>query len=397
MIVSGVYAPIGEMALELPARELTLTVGDFLDGRVSRMQADGKGTLQLPNGNTFSFSGGAGLQAGEQVRLQVVRLQPEVGLRIVNSESRVAQAVGQSVEQGLAQAPELLARLSLLAGLSGKSGEGSVLLPGQANKAPLLLNLANLLGGGPLPEGALVTDKGESLATVLRQNLPHLSVSGLLKGDVTELVKLLDGGSREDVSRAVRSLRQAAQSLQWVQEVADGNRESAESVRNLGEGGRQLEVVRGALQRLADLVATQEVLPRATQAGPEGTMLLGYRVFWVGEEGLGESIWRQESGRKGESGQEEKVTSVLLSLNMTRLGMIQARLSLGQNRLLVALGAEEESSLSALRGRIGELRNTIQQAGLPLSALDVSMLDRTALQAQRRDFLGLGAGYSAKG
>ncbi|MBF0628291.1 MAG: flagellar hook-length control protein FliK [Magnetococcales bacterium] len=345
-----------------------LIEGRLLVGRITQLGADGQGVIRFPNGSGLSFSGGQTLRVGEQVTLEVTRLAPEITVRLVASESGGAAALAQNAEQSLTRAPDLMGRLMFLSGLSrGASAQAG------AGRAPVLF-------AGK-----------ESLATVMQKALPNLSGEELFKGDLSGLTRLLEGGSRQEVVEAVRMVRQAAESLRQ-----EGG--GAVTRGSAGAEGSEVAGARHALQRLGDLLTMQQLLPQAVPSPEDGAALLGYRLFWLNEGGLGEVVWRKEQekrrtgGRKG----DESVLSVLLSLNMTRLGMVQARLVLGEGMLAVGISAGEEESLSALRGEIGTLRHNLIAAGLPLRALDLTMLGEGGMKAERASFLGMGGGFAAE-
>lgn len=148
------------------------------------------------------------------------------------------------------------------------------------------------------------------------------------------------------------------------------------------------------MERLADLVAMQRVLPRT--ALPDVAYLLGYRLFWLSEEGLGEANWRREPGRRRDGEGEEGATSVMLNLNLTGLGTVQARLFLREGALSVGIAAREEGALTALRSGIGDLRTRLITAGLPLRDLDLFRLSGEQMRDQRQDALGLATGFAAQ-
>ncbi len=355
-----------------------LQVGARLTARVSQVHGHGQGVLRFADGSGFSFSGGHNLRVGEPVQLEVVRVVPEIGLRLTASSSGNAFGLAQSAEQSLMRAPDLFARLLSWAGLADTGG----VLPGKSPEEALFFALRT-----GLKPGVLTTAKGESLAQVLGRTLPNVSAEGLLRGDVTALARLLDGGSRQDVAEAIRQLRQAAIDLR------PGSNEAG---RAGGDAAGELNAARNALNRLGDLLAMQEVLPRAAPS-VDGDQFLGYRLFWLTEGGLGEAIWRREQARqRGRKGEEDPVTTILLSLNMTGLGTVQARLSHAENQLLVAISAEDETALAALRGRIGELRGSLLAEELPLRSLEISRLLGSEMKEERLRALGLGAGFSAE-
>ncbi|MBF0144273.1 MAG: flagellar hook-length control protein FliK [Magnetococcales bacterium] len=153
--------------------------------------------------------------------------------------------------------------------------------------------------------------------------------------------------------------------------------------------------VQTSLQRLGDLMAMQELLPRVQL--PDGSQFLGYRLFGLMEGGLGEAIWQQRKGKKGEGGEEGELTTVLISLNLTRLGSVQARLGYGENQLQVGLSASEEGALAALRGRIRELRGGLLATGLPLRSLEVARMGVAEMRVERQEMMGLASGFSAVG
>lgn len=367
MILSGILNGPHETvsSSSSPVSPLALTQGKVLVGRISQVGSDGQGIIRFPNGSGFSFSGGYGLQVGEQVSLEVTRLAPEVTLRLVASESVAAANLAQSVEQSLMRAPDLLGKLMSLAGMTTDNQGTST-----------LLGTSRLVG--------LMAGK-ESLAGVLQKVLPNVSSEGLLKGDFLSLVRLLETGSRQEILDAVRNLRQAAATLQF----------DAPVVRQ--EESATLVVARNALQQVGDLLALQSVLPQV--ARPEdGSALLGYRLFWLTEGGLGEAIWwkEEEKKRREKKSGQDALLSVLLSLNMTRLGKVQARLTYGEGMLQVGIGAQEEEALVALRGSIGELRKSLLAAELPLRTLDLLKLGEGEMQAERVRALGVGSGFVAQ-
>ncbi|MBF0189610.1 MAG: flagellar hook-length control protein FliK [Magnetococcales bacterium] len=373
MILSGVPLPPGETASVsssslAPPSPPELLEGRLLSGRISQLGPDGHGVIRFPNGSGFSFSGGQSLRVGEQVTLEVTRLVPEIGVRLVASESGSASVLARNAEQSLARAPDLMGRLMVLTGLSRGGASGSALTASLGGRTPVLL-----VGR-------------ESLASVIQRALPNLSAEALFKGDLSGLTQLLEGGSRQEVTSAVRLVRQAADLLQQEKGVGAG------TVAGSAGEGSEVAGARHALQRLGDLLAMQQILPHTASTSEDGAALLGYRLFWLNEGGLGEVVWRKEREKRKRGGRQgdESVLSVLLSLNMTRMGMVQARLVLGEGMLAVGISAGEEETLSALRGDIGALRQGLLDAGLPLRALDLTMLGEGGMKAERAEFLGMG-------
>ena len=390
MIISGnLLPPYGEITettpVTTPAANHGLSTGQQVMGRVSQVQSNGHGVLRLPDGSGFAFSGGHGLRAGEPVRLEVMRLVPEITFRLVASQSGGAVALAQSAEQSLMRAPDLLANLLSWAGLKGGSQvlNGGI-LAGSSPEESLFLALR---AGGKA--ASYVTGKGETLAGIMQKSLPNVSVAGLLRGETAGLARLLEGGSREEVRDAVRLLRLGAMDLRAAGEEGAAPRS--------GNTDAELNPIRAALHRLGDLLAMQDVLPRAAPSA-EGDLFLGYRLFWLTEGGLGEAIWRREQNRQRnlKSEEDSAVTTVLLSLNMTNLGVVQARLSYGDGQLLIAVSAQEESALAALRGQVGELRGGLLDAELPLRSLELSRLTSGEMKTERLRALGLGAGFSTE-
>ncbi|MEO5333448.1 MAG: flagellar hook-length control protein FliK [Magnetococcus sp. YQC-5] len=368
MIITGtLITPIETPSLAPDASPPPLMEGKILVGRITQAGSDGYGMVRLSNGSQFSFSGGVHLQVGEQVTLEVTRLLPEVTLRLVASESGVAANLAQSVEQSLRQAPDLLDKMMHLAGLTS-AGKGGKDLP-------------TLLVGGRM---AGVLGRSETLTGLLQKVLPNVSGEGILKGDLTSLVRLLETGSRQEVVNAVNQLRQAAATLH-VDTPGVSREDSA-----------VLTMARNTLQQVGDLISLQHVLPQL--ASPtDGSLLLGYRFFWLTDGGLGEAIWKRERQKKqgGKAG-ADSVISVLLSLNMTRLGQVQARLAYGDEMLQVGLAARDDEALTLLRQNIAELRQNLLAAHVPLRTLDLSKLGEMEMNAERLAALGVGAGCDAE-
>lgn len=373
MILSGIPLPPGD-AGALSAQLFStpavpeLSEGRLLVGRVTQMGADGQGVIRFPNGSGLSFSGGHTLQVGEQVTLEVTRLSPEITVRLVASESGGAAALAQNAEQSITRAPELLNRLMVLSG--GSRGAATGVTHGRASL---------LLAGR------------EPLSAVLQKALPNLSGEALFQGDISGLTRLLEGGSRQEVVDAVRLVRQAAEILRQ-----EGGRGGTPTVVAADpEAVSELSGARHAMHRLGDLLALQQILPQVVPSPEEGVALLGYRLFWMNEGGLGEVVWRKEREKRRKGGRpgEESVLSVLISLNMTRLGVVQARLVLGEGMLAVGLATGEEEALATLREGIATLRQNLLAAGLPLRALDLNMLGAGGMKAERARFLGLGGEF----
>ncbi|MBF0423926.1 MAG: flagellar hook-length control protein FliK [Magnetococcales bacterium] len=100
-------------------------------------------------------------------------------------------------------------------------------------------------------------------------------------------------------------------------------------------------------------------------------------------------------GRSGGEG-EDQTTSVLVTLNLSRLGTVQARLAYVTNALQIAMGAEEDQSLAALREDIRVLRQALIAAELPLRSLELARLSRAEVQEERMAILNLGNGFSVE-
>ncbi|OSM02072.1 hypothetical protein MAIT1_02157 [Magnetofaba australis IT-1] len=338
-------------------------MGQVLGARVQSVNADGSGVMRMADGATLAFTGGAGLRPGEQVRMEVMRLQPEMALKLINSESGSAAKLAQNLEQSLARAPDLFK--SLLQAAEAETQSAAVRARGGS---------ASRAAGG-----RFATLQGQSLASVLKNNLPNLSLNALIKGDAAALAKLFESGNRLQVAESVRALQQAAAQLR-------------------GDGVSDVDVAatRASLNRMGDLLAMQELLPRTAQADAQ-TALLGYRIFWLDEGGLGEAmVWRERERKRQQAQEGGEVTSVLLSLNMLNLGAVQARAALADGWLSVNLRAEEEAALAALRSDVSSLRQGMIDAGLPLQSLDLGRLSWGELQGAREQALGTGAaGFEA--
>jgi hypothetical protein len=356
MVISGTMSPpSGATSAQSSAKSATTTVGQVMTGRVSQTSGSNQGVIRFPDGSSFSYSG-ASLKAGEQVQVEVMRLSPEMVFRLNASTSGMAGRLALNAEQSLMRGPDVFAQLLSQTGSKG----GSALQMGL--QSPLLLS-----------------GKGENMAAILQRVLPNVSSQALLKGDSSGVSNLLQGG-RSDLANAIRLLQEAAADLR----PAGGQDAAAE-----------LTAARTSLQRLGDMMAMQDILPRAAPS-TEGDTFLGYRLFWLTEGGLGEAVWRREKARQEGGNKSEDITSVLLTLNMTNLGAVQVRIAYGDKSLLISIGAEEEESLSSLRTDISELRGELIKAELPLRALEISRLSGGEIKEQRLEALGIGAGFSTE-
>ncbi|MBF0455620.1 MAG: flagellar hook-length control protein FliK [Magnetococcales bacterium] len=362
MVISGTLVPPGGSTAQTTAKPTSLSVGQVMTGRVAQSSGNNQGVIRFADGSSFNYSG-ASLKVGEQVQVEVMRLAPELAFRLAGSDSGVAGRLALSAEQSLMRGPDIFAQLLSHAG--GKAaGTSSSLQMGL--QSPLLLS-----------------GKGENMAAILQRVLPNVSTTGLMKGDASGVSQLLQGG-REELASAIRLLREAAADLR----PAGGGKPTPEAA-------AELNAARTSLQRLGDMLAMQDILPRAVPS-TDGEAFLGYRLFWLTEGGLGEAVWRREKARRQGGEQQEDITSVLLTLNMTNLGSVQVRIAYGEKSLLISIGAQEEAALSSLRSDIGELRGQLIQAELPLRALELSRLSGGEIKEQRLQALGIGAGFSAE-
>ncbi|MBF0195967.1 MAG: flagellar hook-length control protein FliK [Magnetococcales bacterium] len=359
MVISGTMSPpSGATSAQSSAKSASPpSVGQVMQGRVSQTSGNNQGVIRFPDGSSFNYSG-ASLKAGEQVQVEVLRLAPDMVFRLTTSTSGAAGRLAMGAEQSLMRGPDIFAQLLSQAG-------------GKASSA-LKMGLQSPL---------LISGKGENMAAILQRVLPNVSASGLLKGDASGITNLLQGG-RSDIANAIRLLREAAADLR----PATGA---------VGDTAGELNAARTSLQRLGDMMAMQDILPRAATS-LEGDTFLGYRLFWLTEGGLGEAVWRREQARQEGGNKKEEITSVLLTLNMTNLGPVQVRIAYGEKSLLISIGAEDEEALSSLRSSIGELRGKLIQAELPLRALELSRLSGGEIKEHRLQSLGVGAGFSAE-
>ncbi len=391
MIVSGIQFPSGEMLGLLNAKGLQeLAVGDLLTGRVTDLQANGQGVFRQANGGALVFSGAERLVEGEQVQLRVVRLSPVVTLQVVASDSRVAARLAEMTEQSLALGPEVFARLLQAAGLEeGAASESGSLASPQAAAPdapaadPSTRQAAE--GSSAIPRGE------ESLASLLRRNLPTLSLETLARGEIEELAQLLEG-RREGpaAAEAVRDLRQAATT--WHSAVEQGQSASADTSQ-LTSPGRP--AVSHALHRMGDMLAAQDLLPSGRGTVDVGA-LLGYRIFWVAEGGLGEVIWRQEHPRGRSQGAPDSRVSVLFCLSLTRLGLVHVHLVSGTGGLLLRFAAADPGTVAALRREVAELRTGLLTTDIPLQAVEFSHSTPAAMRSARLEALGLAGEFVAE-
>ena len=395
MIISGLLLPSQELVSpsSLVSR---LEVGDVLTGRIAHLGRDGRGLLRFPDGSGFAFANRPALRMGESVQVQVVRLVPEVGLRLLVSSSGVAAGLAESAEQSLVRAPDIFANLLHWSGMaSGRSAGvpgGAAALSEEAFFSSLKLGLKPEGEGA----GALSAAKGSSLVHLLQKILPHVRADHLMRGDVRALVHLLEQGARQDVRAAIRQLRQVAAELFRSTEPPTAKEPFVQG--RVADTSSELMAVRNSLHRLGDLLAMQEILPR-TALSLEGGQLLGYRLFWMTEGGMGEAIWQKRQARKkGKRGgdPEKAVTTVLLSLNMTQLGAVQARLSYGEGQCSIGIAAEEESSLASLRRHLHELRRSLLAEEIPLHSLDIVRLMPGEMKEARMRSLGLASHFSTE-
>ncbi|MBF0096648.1 MAG: flagellar hook-length control protein FliK [Magnetococcales bacterium] len=361
MIISGILLPTRE-ALSNPALStLTLNVGDVLLGRVTQLNDDGRGVVRFPDGSGFTFTRAPALTIGEPVQVEVTRLVPEISFRLLASSSQSAAGLAANAQQSLVRAPDIFNNLLRWA-------KGSV-----------------------------------NNQTLLQNSLPNLSVQGMLQGDVNALASLLESGSQQDVRSMIQLLREnSMQLLLATPKSSPATPGNSPATEELLDG----TALRSNLQRMTDLLAMQDILPRLP-VNSDGSQVMGYRLFWLTEGGLGEAIWynrRQANERQGEEDDTEDPdgpgsslhTSVLLSLNMTDLGAVQARLSYGDGVCRIHIAAEDEASLTRLRSQIGELRASLLAAELPLAALDVTRLFPGELRDQRMRALGLASQFAAE-
>lgn len=388
MIISGTLLPSRE-SQPSPYPLSGLEVGNVLTGRVVQLGVGGRGLLRFADGSSFTFANGPTMKPGEAVQVQVLRLAPEIAFRLLTSSSGVAASLAESVEQSLVRAPDIFANLLNWSGMAtGDKSTGAA--------AALLSEAGSLFAlKAGITADTLVTRQGLTLAQVLQKSLPNISAQGLLRGDMSELVRLLEDGSRQDVRQVIRQLRQVAADLFRPSEAGSEKSLAGQGSASQGENSAELSAVRNSLQRLGDLLAMQEILPR-TSLSLDGGQLLGYRLFWLTEGGMGEAIWqreRQRQRRQRDSDAETSVTSVLLSLNMTGLGAVQARIAYGGGLCSIGIAAEEEESLTALRWRIGELRQALLAAELPLGSLDLSRLRPGEMKKKRMHSLGLDSNF----
>ncbi len=390
MILSGIQFPSGEMLGLLNAKNvLDLAVGDLLTGRVTDLQENGQGVFRQPNGGVLVFSGAERLVEGEQVQLRVVRLSPVVTLQIVASDSRAAARLVEMAEQSLTLGPEVFARLLQAAGpdVTATSEAGSPASPqAGAPDAPAADPSIRQAAEGPsaIPRGE------ESLAALLRRNLPTLSLESLAQGQFEELTQLLEGRLyASTMPEAVRNLRQAAAT--WHSALEQGQSASADTSQLTGP---ERLAVSHALHRLGDMLAAQDLLPSGRVTDPSA--LLGYRIFWMSEGGLGEVIWRQEHPRgRGQETQDARV-SVLFCLSLTRLGLVHVHLVSGTGGLLLRFAAADPGAVAALRREVGKLRAGLLTADVPLQAVEFSHSTPAAMRKARLEALGLAGEFVAE-
>ncbi|MBF0610431.1 MAG: flagellar hook-length control protein FliK [Magnetococcales bacterium] len=420
---------------------LNLELGQLLTAKVTQVAENGRGILQLADGGLLSFIKGGALNEGEQVRLQVVRTLPEMTLRVVSTEAGEAGRLADTTQRSVLRAPDIFSRLLRFSGLMPAAADstGEVDLPpeGRAptqnlpqttvregaqpaarNVLPELVRGTVVYGervvqaeGGRGPVTAslsrppvvvqnpldlanqLVSGGGEKLSQVVRNALPHVSLFDLQQGRVEGLVKLMTGQQQEQslpLREAIQRLRVAAESLKWVKSDTLSPEEQQairDTIREAGGEGAVLREAKTALQRLGDVLAAQDLLPK-NQPAADGSTFLGYRVFWMPEGGMGEILWRREKEAEKGGGEGKQGFSVLLSLQLSRLGLVQAHISMGEGYLNVAISARDEQALEALRQDIGDLRNHLIQAELPLRTLNLSRLNEEAMQEERRQKLG---------
>ncbi|MEO5363778.1 MAG: flagellar hook-length control protein FliK [Magnetococcus sp. DMHC-8] len=353
MIISDLLPPpIKEVSTVTPAMA-RLNVGDLLTGRITQLNDSGQGVVRFPDGSGFAFQGASSLRPGEAVQVEVLRAQPDLTFRLLTSSSQTATELATSAEQSLVRAPDIFANLLRWSG------------------------------------------QAAGHRALLQRSLPNVAIQHLLHGELMELAQLLETGSRQDVRAMIQQLRQGALEL-LLAEPQTGSTPAPPA-----PGTPEAQAIRNTLHRLGDLLAMQDILPRLPPA-PDGSQLLGYRLFWLMEGGLGEAIWYKKRERQEQEADpahppgETTLTTVLLSLNMTNLGAVQARLSYGSGLCSIHIAAEEEEALSALRMRVGELRLALLSAELPMGTLDLTRLAPGELKENRMRALGMASHFAAE-
>ncbi|MGN7611348.1 flagellar hook-length control protein FliK [Magnetococcales bacterium HHB-1] len=388
MIISDVLsldAPKAQRS-QSSADRSDLTPGRTFSARVTQVDGEGRGTLKLPDGRALGFSGGRGLSVGENVRFEVVRQSSDqnIALRVISSERGVAQQMAGQLQQSVLRAPDVFAKL--LPHLQ----QGSSSLPSSSSSAAqsmrAFLSESQAVHTTEKTSGAqektVLSIQNRTLSQTLAKILPSVSWRSSMQGNLSQWVDVF--GPRNDFSSMAQQMREAAGALQQVGGLPAGLAAPDGEVQDVARA------VRGALNRMADLVAAQELLPRQHQDAGEQA-IFGYRVFWLEDGGLGEAIWRREQKKRGMHGDDAEGYSVLLSLQLTALGAVQSRISYMDGQMNIALAAEDEGALAALRRDLSELRAALQQneEGPLLHALDLTKLFPKAFYQERQEFLGL--------
>lgn len=387
MIISGILLPPQDVPSP-SSLNAGLDVGKVLTGRIVQMQSNGQGILRFPDGRGFSFANGATLKPGEAVQVEVMRLSPTMTFRLLGSSSGVASNLAASAEQSLVRAPDIFSNLLNWSGLGSQRAE----IPGA--EGSLQGDILAALKSG-IKADTWVTRRGLTLAQVLQKSLPNISAQNLLRGDLSELVQLMEQGSKQNVRQLILQLRQVAADL--VRQTNPSTKFNSTINQAAGDNSSELMAVRNTLHRLGDLLAMQEILPR-TALSLDGGQLLGYRIFWLAEGGMGEAIWQRERKKRKskDDDTDTSVTSVLLSLDMTKLGAIQARIAYAEGLCSIGISAENEDSLAALRGGLRNLRQALLKAELPLHSLELARLMPGDLKDNRMQALGLASNFSTE-
>ncbi|SFB22477.1 hook-length control protein FliK [Collimonas sp. OK607] len=110
---------------------------------------------------------------------------------------------------------------------------------------------------------------------------------------------------------------------------------------------------------------------------------------WSGEAWPGAGMeWEvTEQGRRQQGGADSNnphstppTWSTRVSMTLPRLGSIELRLSLVNDRWRADLGAAEVATMNAMRADSGQLRQRFSAAGLPLGGLEVAQLPQAATE-----------------
>lgn len=359
----GITAPLETIVLSRPQAAglpAVLKAGEIVTGEILSLLDGGKISIEI-KGRVVTAQTNLSLSAGRTVDLRVVDVGPNVILSLVPPPSEDALAAGR-IKSLIGQAPALSQAIEDLLGSARALARGPEGLAG-AGAATLFSKAGASIGG---EAGRLLDLVGARLSQlpVAGDKVPPDFVPRLIEtlGLAHEAVLRASVERPGRLPEAMDNLKGLLLSLKERLEIRPSFTAGAEAQRPDGgaQAPRLAAQAADGFVKAVELAQWQNVVNRA-QDGP-----IVLSVPFAFPDGMSAGELRiHRDGKKGpdSSGKEDGPTTVVLLLDMTKLGSIRIDAWISPKRAAVRVTVSEEDAAGFVSGLLPELAMRLSAMG----------------------------------